>query len=206
MGGRGAGARRRGRRGAAGLRGRAGQDGVSPVVRLSVRGVRRRAGLGGRRHAIPGRHRPRGERRGARVRGRPERRDRDDPGRRVSRRLQALLFVVGSAVFPYLVARIGVAALLADARRTGWMFVPILLLYGAVCACNAGAWWLVMAGEPSRPPFWRRGAITVASFSLNFMTPLVHVGGEPFQIAAVGPRPGPRRASGSPAVRHNPPH
>src|SRR6266566_4088128 len=185
---------------AAGLRGRAREDGVSAVVRLPVRDVRRRTRRGRRRHAIPGRYRPCGERRGARVCGGPERRDGGDPGRRVSRRLQALLFVVGSAVFAYLVARIGVGALLADARHTGWMFVPILLLYGTVCACNAGAWWLVMAGEPSRPPYWRAWAITVASFSLNFMTPLVNVGGEPFKIAAVAPWLGLRRAAGSAVI------
>src|SRR5207302_1378812 len=69
-----------------------------------------------------------------------------------------------------------------------------------VCACNAGAWWLVMAGEPSRPPFWRAWAITVASFSLNFMTPLVNVGGEPFKIAAVAPWLGLRRAAGSAVI------
>ncbi|PYO28842.1 MAG: hypothetical protein DMD73_04200 [Gemmatimonadetes bacterium] len=170
------------------------------MVRVPVRGVRRCPRRRRRRHAIPERHRACGQRGGARVRGCPERRDGGDPGRRVSRRLQALLFVVGSAVFAYLVARIGVAALLADARRTGWMFVPILLLYGAVCACNAGAWWLVMAGEPSRPPFWRAWAITVASFSLNYMTPLVNVGGEPFKIAAVAPWLGLRRAAGSAVI------
>src|SRR5205823_8811807 len=76
----------------------------------------------------------------------------------------------------------------------------ILLLYGTVCGCNAGAWWLVMAGEPSRPPFWRTWAITVASFSLNFMTPLVNVGGEPFKIAAVAPWLGLRRAAGSAVI------
>ena len=58
----------------------------------------------------------------------------------MSRKLQLLLFVCGSAVFAYLVARIGVAQLLADAVRTGSLFVPIVLLYGVVCACNAGAW------------------------------------------------------------------
>jgi len=63
----------------------------------------------------------------------------------------------------------------------------IVLLYGVVCACNAGAWWLSMADEPSHPPFWRTYAITVASFSLNFMTPMVNVGGEPFKIAASRP-------------------
>jgi uncharacterized protein (TIRG00374 family) len=115
----------------------------------------------------------------------------------VSRKLQLLLFVCGSAVFAYLVSRIGVAQLLADAVRTGWWFVPIVLLYGVVCACNAGAWWLSMADELSRPPFWRAYAITVAGFSLNFMTPMVNVGGEPFKIAAVAPWLGLRRAAGS---------
>jgi len=115
----------------------------------------------------------------------------------VSRKLQLLLFVCGSAVFAYLVARIGVGQLLADGARTGWLFVPIVLLYGVVCACNAGAWWLSMADEPSRPPYWRTYAITVASFSLNFMTPMVNVGGEPFKIAAVAPWLGLRRAAGS---------
>src|SRR5438132_14365106 len=43
----------------------------------------------------------------------------------------------------------------------------------------------------------RAYAITVASFSLNFMTPMVNVGGEPFKIAAVAPWLGLRRAAGS---------
>jgi len=115
----------------------------------------------------------------------------------VSRKLQLLLFVCGSAVFAYLVARTGVEQLLGDAVRTGWWFVPILLLYSVVCACNAGAWWLSMADEPSRPPFWRAYAITVAGFSLNFVTPMINVGGEPFKIAAVAPWLGLRRAAGS---------
>jgi Lysylphosphatidylglycerol synthase TM region len=115
----------------------------------------------------------------------------------VSRKLQLLLFGLGAAVFAYLLARIGARQLLADAAQTGWMFAPIVLLYGVVCACNAGAWRLIMAGEPHAPSFWRTWAITVSSFSLNFMTPLVNVGGEPFKIAAVAPWIGLRRAAGS---------
>jgi len=113
----------------------------------------------------------------------------------VSRKLQLLLFAGGSAVFAYLVARMGLGKLIADAVQTGWLFVPIMLLYGVVCVCNAAAWWLIMADEPSRPPFWRTWAITVAGFSLNFMTPMVNVGGEPFKIAAVSSWLGVRRAA-----------
>jgi uncharacterized protein (TIRG00374 family) len=115
----------------------------------------------------------------------------------VSRKLQLALFVVGSAVFGYLVARIGPGALVADAVRTGWMFVPIVLLFGVVYLCNAAAWWLIMADEPSRPPFWRACTITASAFALNFLTPMVNVGGEPFKIAAVAPWLGVRRAAGS---------
>ncbi|HVH68514.1 MAG TPA: lysylphosphatidylglycerol synthase transmembrane domain-containing protein [Gemmatimonadales bacterium] len=115
----------------------------------------------------------------------------------MSRKLQLLLFAVGSAVFAYLVARIGVGQLLRDAVHTGWLFVPIVLLYGVVYLCNAWAWWLTMADEPSHPGFWRSYAILAAGFSLNFMTPMVNVGGEPFKIAAIAPWLGVRRAAGS---------
>src|SRR5881227_2816129 len=200
MVGRRAAPRAGGRGRAARLLGGARENGVSPLVRGLVRGVRggarsRRPRRGGA--TLSGRHPAGGDRRRARVRRRPKWRHGHDPGRRVSRKLQLLLFVGGSAIFGYLVTRIGVARLLADTVRTGWLFVPIVLLYGVVCACNAGAWWLSMADEASRPPFWRAYAITVAGFSLNFMTPMVNVGGEPFKIAAVAPWLGLRRAAGS---------
>jgi uncharacterized protein (TIRG00374 family) len=115
----------------------------------------------------------------------------------VSRKLQLLLFVCGAGVFAYLVGRIGLGQLVADAQRTGWLFLPIFLLYGVVYVCNAGAWWLTMVDEPTPPPFWRTYSITVAGFALNFMTPMVNVGGEPFKIAAVAPWLGLQRAAGS---------
>ncbi len=115
----------------------------------------------------------------------------------MSRKVQLLLFLGGSALFIYLISRIGVAELAADAVRTGWMFVPIFLLYGVVYLCNAAAWGLVMADEPRRPPFWRTYAITVSGFSINFITPMINVGGEPFKIAAVSSWLGVRRAAGS---------
>jgi len=115
----------------------------------------------------------------------------------VSRGVRLGLFVGGSALFAYLVARIGLGTLAADAARTGWMFLPILLLYGLVYVCNAWAWWLMMADEPARPPFWRAYAITVSGFSLNFVTPMINVGGEPFKVAAVSQWLGVRRAAGS---------
>lgn len=114
----------------------------------------------------------------------------------MNRRVQIALFVLGAAVFGYLVARIGIGQLAADAWNTGFMFVPIVLLYALVYACSAGAWQLTM-GDSQRPPYWRTYAVTIAAGALNFLTPLINAGGEPFRAAALAPWLGKRRAAGS---------
>ena len=117
-------------------------------------------------------------------------------------RTRLLLFAAGFALFAYLISRIGLRTLVADAADTGWMFVPILLLYGLVYACNAGSWGLILADEPHRPSFWRLYAVTVSGFALNFVTPILNVGGEPFRIAAVAPWVTTRRAAGSVIIQN----
>lgn len=112
------------------------------------------------------------------------------------------MFGCGAALFAYLVSRIGLKALIDTAAQTGWMFLAILFVYGLVCACNAWAWLVILAREPQRPPFWRAYAITLSGFALNFVTPMVNVGGEPFKVAAVAPWVPTRRAIGS-VIIHN---
>ncbi|PYP41593.1 MAG: hypothetical protein DMD43_05935, partial [Gemmatimonadetes bacterium] len=113
------------------------------------------------------------------------------------RRLQLSLFAVGTALFGYVIATIGVGQLWDNARATGWMIVPILLLYGLVFACNAGALRLVLREEPGRPGFARTWAIVAAGSAMNFVTPLANVGGEPYRIAALAPWVGGLRAAGA---------
>src|SRR5437867_11288043 len=116
----------------------------------------------------------------------------------MSRTLRLALFLLGAAVFGYLVAQIGIGQLVSDAGRTGFTFVPIVLLYSLVYACSARAWQLTMGeGESNRPSFWRTYAVTISAGALNFLTPVVNAGGEPFRVAALAPWLGTRRAAGS---------
>ncbi len=114
----------------------------------------------------------------------------------MSRPLRLALFLLGAAIFGYLVAHIGVGQLISDAGRTGFMFVPILLVYALVYACSALAWRLTM-GDSHRPSFWRTYAVTISAGALNFLTPVVNAGGEAFRVAALAPWLGKRRAAGS---------
>ena len=114
----------------------------------------------------------------------------------MTRPIQIALFVLGATVFGYLVSRIGIGPLAADALNTGFMLVPIVLLYALVYACSAGAWQLTM-GDFQRPSYWRTYAVTIAAGALNFLTPMINAGGEPFRAGALAPWLGKRRAAGS---------
>jgi uncharacterized protein (TIRG00374 family) len=116
----------------------------------------------------------------------------------MSRPLRLALVLLGAVVFGYLVARIGVGQLVSDAARTGFTFLPIVLVYALVYACSALAWQLTMGrGNSHRPPFWRTYAVMISAGALNFLTPVVNAGGEPFRVAALAPWLGKRRAAGS---------
>jgi uncharacterized protein (TIRG00374 family) len=115
----------------------------------------------------------------------------------MSRRIQLVLLAAGAALFAALVHRIGVAQIIANASAVGWLFGPIVLLYGVAYLCNTAAWRLTMGVGPARPGFWRTYAMTVSGFSLNFVTPMVNAGGEPYRIAALASWLGRRRAATS---------
>jgi lysylphosphatidylglycerol synthase-like protein len=115
----------------------------------------------------------------------------------VTTRLRALLFLLGAALFVFLLLHTGPGRLLHDLRQTGWVLAPIVLVYGGVYACNALACWLVMADEPSRPSYARTWAIMVAGFSLSCITPVFQLGGEPYKVGAFAPWLGARRATGT---------
>ncbi|HWC73879.1 MAG TPA: lysylphosphatidylglycerol synthase transmembrane domain-containing protein [Gemmatimonadales bacterium] len=115
----------------------------------------------------------------------------------MSRTWQVALFILGATVFGYLISQIGIGQLVADATRTGWIFIPIVSVYALVFACSAAAWRLIMADDANRPSYWRTYVTLVCSSSLNFLTPMVNAGGEPFRAAAMAPWLGKRRAAGS---------
>jgi len=77
------------------------------------------------------------------------------------------------------------------------MFVPIVLLYGLVCSLSAAAWQMILADEPERPPYHVTLATYLGGLSINFLTPMVNAGGEPYKVAALAPYLGFARATGA---------
>lgn len=107
------------------------------------------------------------------------------------------VFAAGAALFIYLVAHIGLRQLAADAHAVGWMILPIVLAWGVVFALSTAGWRFTMNDAARRPAFWSTWAMLTSGSALNFVTPFVNVGGEPFKAATLAGWLPPRRAATS---------
>lgn len=123
----------------------------------------------------------------------------------MKRRTLVLCFLVGAAVLGYLIQRVGFTTLVTEARRTGPMFPVIFASYGLVYVCNTAAWRVILgSGDGTGPTlsFWRAYALFTSGFALNFLTPMLNFGGEPFRVGGAGRIVGIRKAAGSVLI-HN---
>jgi uncharacterized protein (TIRG00374 family) len=115
----------------------------------------------------------------------------------VSLRLRLTLFCVGLLLAAVVVLQVGVATLVRHLLATGWLLLPVSLIWGVVYALNACAWYTMLGLEPSRPSWLRTWSISITSFALNYITPAGGVGGEGYRILAVSPWLGQQRAVGA---------
>jgi uncharacterized protein (TIRG00374 family) len=115
----------------------------------------------------------------------------------LNRRLRLGVFVAGLALAAAIILQTGLGTLASELARAWWVVLPLVVLWGGVYACNTAAWRGLLRTEPAYPGPVRIFAITVTSFALNYLTPVVSLGGEAYRVAAVQPWLGRRRAAGS---------
>ncbi len=117
----------------------------------------------------------------------------------MGRKIRLLVFVLALLLLVFLIQHVGVHTILGDARRVGRYIVPIVLVYLPVYLLNTVAWRMTMAGTGARqlPSYHRSLGYLVSGFALNYLTPVLALGGEPYRIAAIAPWLGRRRAVAS---------
>ncbi|HWZ58195.1 MAG TPA: lysylphosphatidylglycerol synthase domain-containing protein, partial [Gemmatimonadaceae bacterium] len=115
----------------------------------------------------------------------------------MSRKVQLAAFLLGVTAFSLIIHRVGLAGLLRSLQAARSAVLPAVLSWAVVYACSTLAWEQLASDERGPPiPYLRAYAISVASFALNYVTPMVALGGEPFRIAAASDwMPTPRAVS-----------
>lgn len=112
-------------------------------------------------------------------------------------RLRLVLLAAGLVVYAIILRAVGLDTLADNLRQAGWSLVPVVAVYIVVYACYNAAWMVLLLDEPRRPGFWASFAITTSAFGINYITPVVNAGGEPYRAAATAAWTGARRATGA---------
>lgn len=112
-------------------------------------------------------------------------------------RAKAAILLVSSAAFCYLVWDYGIDNIVRNVERTGLWFIPIVLLWGIVYLFNALAWFIILRDNTTRVALGDIYRLTVSGFAINYVTPFINLGGEPYRVLSLRPLVGLHRAVSS---------
>lgn len=101
------------------------------------------------------------------------------------RGLYILFFLAGVAAFSYLIHQLGVSQLLTNIRMAGWSLPYVVLIWLAIYMLNTLAWKLALGAAGNEISFGELFMVTVSGFVMNYITPVVAVGGEPYKVKAL---------------------
>jgi len=101
------------------------------------------------------------------------------------RKVEVIFFLVGIIILVYLVHAFGLGKLIGNLRDNAWIIFALIGTYFGVYLLNTGAFRIVLGKETSRISFPQLFSITVSGFAINYVTPFVNLGGEPYKIHAL---------------------
>lgn len=96
-----------------------------------------------------------------------------------------IFFILGIGTLGYMVYALGPEAIWENIQKTGWWFIPVLLSWLVIYLMNAFAFRDIIREEDKPETHLSFGKIfqlTLTGYSINYITPFVALGGEPYRI------------------------
>ncbi len=103
--------------------------------------------------------------------------------------------IAGILIFAYMVYAIGLDNIWDNIRKTGWWFLPIVLVWLVVYIINT---FIVRDRRHTGiryPSFLKMLRWTISGYTINYITPVVALGGEPYRVLELQDYVGARRAT-----------
>lgn len=110
-----------------------------------------------------------------------------------------LFLIVGLGALAIMVYKVGIKDIYDGILKTGWWFLAIIGLWLVIYFFNALSWHIIVrdGDKKNKVPFWQIMRITISGFAINYITPVVALGGEPYRILELKPYVGTHKATSS---------
>ena len=113
---------------------------------------------------------------------------------------KAIFMAIGIISLGYMIYGTGPMVIWENINRTGIWFIPVIGSWLVIYLLNALAFRAIIR-EPGSPEtnlsFWSVLRLTVSGYAINYITPFVALGGEPYRILELKPALGIQKATSS---------
>ncbi|PSL26078.1 lysylphosphatidylglycerol synthase-like protein [Dyadobacter jiangsuensis] len=117
-----------------------------------------------------------------------------------SKLYKALFMAIGIFSLGYMIYGTGLLVIWENINRTGIWFLPVIGSWLVIYILNALAFRAIIR-EPQLPEtnmsFWSVLRLTISGYAINYITPFVALGGEPYRIMELKPTLGIQKATSS---------
>lgn len=104
------------------------------------------------------------------------------------RGVRLAMLAAGSGVFAWLLWSLGFNVIRQNVMATGWWFLAILGAWCVTYILNSCTLGLLLGRDRHRVGSARIVGTIVAGFAMNYVTPVLHMGGEPFRMMVLSER------------------
>jgi uncharacterized protein (TIRG00374 family) len=115
----------------------------------------------------------------------------------MNNKIKTLFFIAGLLIFIFLVNEFGVKNILINIQKTGWWILPIFGIWFFVYFLNAFAWQFILKPHRDKVTFREIFSISLSGFAINYITPVINLGGEPYKVLALKKKLGTNNAVSS---------
>lgn len=99
-----------------------------------------------------------------------------------------------------MICNLGWQEIVTDLKKTGWWIIPIILSRLLMYPLNTFSWRAVTyydKAEKNKVSWLRMFRLTISGYAINYITPVMALGGEPYRIMAIKDDLGSKRATSS---------
>ncbi|HPS64157.1 MAG TPA: lysylphosphatidylglycerol synthase transmembrane domain-containing protein [Ignavibacteria bacterium] len=100
----------------------------------------------------------------------------------MKKKYNILFFTIGLCIFLYFIFSFGIQNLITNIRTTGFWLIPIIIVWLFIYLFNTSAWLLIVRKYGSKISFLKLFSIHLSSSAINYVTPLINLGGEPYRM------------------------
>ncbi|MGB9695682.1 MAG: lysylphosphatidylglycerol synthase transmembrane domain-containing protein [Ignavibacteria bacterium] len=108
----------------------------------------------------------------------------------MSRKYRILFFIIGVVLFLYMIYQFGVDNIIEYIKQTGFWLIAVISVWFVIYILHTFAWSEIIRSRGAKIKLSELFAIHLSSSALNYVTPFLNLGGEPFRIMATKERLG----------------